>query len=56
MLDQEVKIEDEQIEVVKNWRKSKSMRDIQVFLNFANFYWRFIQSFSKIIEPLTSIL
>ena len=41
---------------MKNWRKPKSMRDIQVFLGFANFYWRFIQSFSKIARPLTSML
>ena len=32
------------------------MRDIQVFLGFANFYQRFIQSFSKIAGPLTSML
>ena len=35
---QRVKMEDEQIEIVKNWSELKSMRDIQVFLGFANFY------------------
>ena len=39
---QRVKIEDKQIEAVKNWPELKSMRDIQVFLSFANFYQRFI--------------
>ena len=39
---QEVRIEDKQIEAVKNWLKSKSVRDIQLFINFANFYQRFI--------------
>ena len=39
---QRVKMEDKQIEVVKNCIKLKSIRDIQVFLGFANFYWRFI--------------
>ena len=34
----------------------KSVWDIQVFLSFANFYWRFIQGFSKIAAPLTSML
>ena len=34
---QGVRIEDKQIEVMKNWPKPKSIRDIQVFLNFANF-------------------
>ena len=49
-------MEDERIEVVKNWLEPKSMRDIQVFFGFANFYWRFIQGFSKIAKPLTSML
>ena len=49
-------MKDEQIEAIKNWPEPKSMKDIQVFLDFANFYQRFIQSFSKIIEPLTSTL
>ena len=53
---QGVKIEDEQIEEVKNWPKPQSIRDIQVFLGFANFYQRFIQSFNKIAGPLTSML
>ena len=41
---------------MKNWPESKSLRDIQVFLSFANFYQHFIQGFSKIAGPLTSIL
>ena len=32
------------------------MRDIQVFLGFANFYKYFIQSFSKIAAQFTSML
>ena len=39
---QRVQIEDERIEAIKNWLKPKLMKDIQVFLEFANFYWRFI--------------
>ena len=39
---QRVQIEDERIKAVRNWPEPKSIRDIQVFLGFANFYWRFI--------------
>ena len=42
ILAQGVKMKDEQIKAVKNWPKQKSMKDIQVFLSFANFYWHFI--------------
>ena len=56
VLAQEVQVEDERIEAVKNWSEQKSVRDIQVFLGFANFYWRFIQGFSKIAKPFTLML
>ena len=49
-------MEVKRIEVVKEWRKSKSVQDIQVFLGFASFYWQFIQGFSKIAALLTSML
>ena len=35
---QRVRMEDKQIKVVKNWPKPTSVRDIQVFIGFANFY------------------
>ena len=56
MLAQGVKIEDEQIEAVKNWPEPTSVRDIQVFIGFANFYRHFIRGFSRIAALLTSIL
>ena len=49
-------MEDEQIEAVKNWPEPTLVRDIQVFIGFANFYWRFIRGFSRIAAPLTSLL
>ena len=38
VLAQKVKMDDEQIEIVKNWPEPTSVRDIQVFIGFANFY------------------
>ena len=49
-------MEDEKIETVKNWPKLKFMRDIQGFLDFANFYQHFIQGFSKKARSLTLML
>ena len=51
-----IRMEDERIRAVEQWPEPKSVRDIQVFLGFANFYWQFIQEFSYIAAPLTSIL
>ena len=53
---QGVRIEEKRINVVKNWPEPKSIHDIQVFLGFANFYCCFIQGFSRIAVPLTSML
>ena len=51
-----ISMEVEQIEVVKKWPERKSIWDIHVFLGFANFYWQFIQGFSRIAALLTLIL
>ncbi len=49
-------IEEKQIKAVHDWPEPQSVRDIQIFLGFANFYWRFIQGFSRLAAPLTSML
>ena len=51
-----IRMEDERIEAVKQWPEPQSVRDIQVFLGFANFYRQFIQGFSRIAAPLTSMM
>ena len=53
---QGIRIEEKRIDVVKALPEPKSVQDIQVFIGFANFYQRFIQGFSKITAPLTSML
>ena len=49
-------MEEEKIDAVKAWLEPKSVQNIQVFIRFANFYRCFIQGFSKIATPLTSML
>ena len=56
VLSKGISIEAERIKVVKDWPEPKSVRNIQVFLGFANFYQQFIQSFSRMAAPLTSML
>ena len=51
-----IRMKEERIKAVKQWPEPQSVRDIQVFLGFANFYRRFIQEFSRIAAPLTSML
>ena len=49
-------MEVKRIKTVRDWPEPQSVRDIQVFLGFANFYKRFIKNFSRIAAPLTLIL
>ena len=56
VLSKKISMEAEKIKVVKDWPEHKSVHDIQVFLGFANFYWQFIQGFSRIVALLTSML
>ena len=51
-----IRMEEERIDAVKKWPEPQSVRDIQVFIGFANFYRRFIKGFSRIAAPLTAIL
>ena len=49
-------MEEEKIDTIKAWPEPKLVQNIQVFIGFANFYWRFIQDFSKIAALLNSML
>ncbi len=53
---QGIRMEENQIKVVRDWPELQLVRDIQIFLGFVNFYQRFIQGFSRLTTPLTSIL
>lgn len=44
------------VQSISEWPVPKTFRDVQVFLGFANFYRRFIASYSKIAVPLTAIM
>ena len=49
-------MEPERIDNIKNWPEPQSIKEIQVFIGFANFYRRFIRNFSAIAGPLISML
>ena len=41
------------IEAVMRWEVPRSPTEIRSFLGLADYYWRFIRDFSKIVVPLT---
>ena len=40
------------ITTVKDWPTPANVKDVQVFLGFANFYRQFILGFSRVVRPL----
>ena len=51
--DQGVEMRDEKVRNLKKFEPVNQLKDVQLFLGFANFYRRFIKEYSKIILPMT---
>ncbi len=52
----EITTQTNKIIVVRDWSKSKSHKNVQVFINFANFYKRFVHAFFKANAKLIFLL
>jgi hypothetical protein len=50
-----VSMSEDKIDTILKWEIPESVKDVQSFLGFANFYRRFIEGFSKICYPLTEL-
>src|SRR5258708_21030453 len=40
------------VQGVTDWLQPAKVKDVQSFIGFVNFYWRFIHNFSEIAHPL----
>ena len=49
-------MDSKRIQMIKEWFKLKTYREVQIFLGFVNFYRRFIYCYFKIAASLTSLL
>jgi len=47
-----IKMEKKKVKAVLDWPTSKSVKDIQEFLELANYYRQFIKDFTQIAKPL----
>jgi len=53
---EEIKMNSSKINIIVNWLILINVKDVQSFLNFANFYRRFIYDYSKIATSLTYLI
>jgi len=51
-----VTMSEKKVESIFNWRAPRSVKDVQIFIGFANFYRHFIENLSKVCKPITDTL
>jgi len=50
-----IRMGEDKVEPVLDWKTPESITQVQSFLGFANFYRRFIQNYSRVARPLTEL-
>ena len=50
-----IQTDNEKVKAIREWPEPKYLKEVQAFLEFANFYRRFIQGYSQICTPLTKM-
>ena len=47
---------DNKVKIIQDWLEPKKVKDAQSFLDFANFYYRFIFNYLDTVIPLTYLI
>ena len=50
-----IQMDNKKVKAIREWPEPRNLKEVQVFLGFANFYQRFIQGYSQICTPLTKM-
>ena len=53
--DEGISVDPRKIEAIISWKQLKSITEIRSFLRLAGYYKRFIEEFSRLVEPLTTL-
>ena len=51
-----VKMNSAKVSIIVKWLTLMNIKDVQSFLSFVNFYWRFIYGYSKLASPLICLI
>ena len=50
-----ISIDPEKIKAIKDWPVPKDVTDVRSFMGITSYYRRFIEGFSRIVNPITSL-
>jgi hypothetical protein len=50
-----IHVDPKKVEAIRAWETPKTVREVQGFLGFANFYWSFIPHFATLLALLTKL-
>jgi hypothetical protein len=50
-----IKVDLEKVAVIANWKILTTVKNMQLFLDFRNFYRRFVHEYSRITRPLYNL-
>ena len=50
-----IEIDQEKVKTVQQWEEPTTVKEVQSFLGFANFYRRFIKGYTELTKPLTNL-
>ena len=48
-----IQMSKKKLETITDWSAPKKLCDVRAFLDFTNFYRRFIKGYSEVIRPMT---
>jgi hypothetical protein len=51
-----VRMDPEKVKAILSWEAPRSVKGVQSFIGFANFYRKFIQGFSDVVRPMMSLV
>ncbi len=51
----DLRMNSRKVDVIRSWKVSRSLTHVQIFIDFCNFYRRFIKNFSKITQSMIKL-
>jgi len=51
-----IQMNSEKMKTIMNWQAFKSVKSVQSFIGFANFYWKFIKNFFNLIMSIMTLI